>query len=305
MLGREIKGGEVDGAVRRTQTGKAEQPELREEKRMMVGSIKRMVFAAVAVAVMGVLIAAFMGGPQRSNAALLERGDGAQVLIGKDDDNTNNPKIQPTDTPSPPGPNQSLNNTDVISSGPGNDVQIGLLGSDVMQGEEDNDILVGGTEQFVAPNSDVMFGGTGNDTSIWAPGDGSDAFLGEAGLDAQVFGVIDRNATTNVPTLSGPYSAFPNGVPTAEVTGSPGFCTLERIGPRNSLKYDYLVRFFVRSSGALAVTVRLEDTEQVFCTSEAGGAITYANLASDNPHFVEVSRSRVNELNPIVWRIIR
>jgi hypothetical protein len=300
MLERGIKGGEVDGAVRRTQTGKGEQPELREEKRMMVGSIKRIVFAAVAVAVMGVLIAAFMGGPQRSNAALVERGNGAQVLIGKDDDNTDNPKIQPAGTAA----NQSLNNTDVISSGAGNDVQIGLLGSDVMQGGADHDILVGGTEQFVAPNSDVMFGGTGNDTSVWAPGDGSDAFTGAGGLDAQVFGVIDRNAA-NVPTLSDPVPGFPKGVPTAEVTGSPGFCTLERIGAANSLNYDYLVRFFVRSTGTLAVTIRLEDTEQVFCTSEAGGAITYANLTQDNPQFREVSRSRVNELNPIVWRIIR
>jgi hypothetical protein len=266
----------------------------------MVVSIKRIVFAAVAAAVTGVLIAAVMGGPESSDAALLERGDGAQVVIGKDDDNTNNPKIQPPGTVA----NQSLNNTDLLSSGAGNDVLIGLLGEDVMQGGKDHDILVGGTEQTIPPNSDVMFGGAGKDTSIWAPGDGSEAFLGASGLDAQVFGVIDRNAN-NVPTRSGAYSEFPNGVPTAEVTGSPGFCTLERIGAANSLNYDYLVRFFARSSGALAVTVRVEDTEQVFCTSEAGGAITFANLTRDNPRFVEVSRSRVNELNPIVWRIIR
>jgi Ca2+-binding RTX toxin-like protein len=268
---------------------------------MMVVSIKRIVFAAVAAAVMGVIIAAMMGGPEPSDAALLERGNGAQVLIGKDDDNTDNPTIQPAGTAA----NQSLNNTDVISSGGGNDVLIGLLGSDVMQGQADQDILVGGTEQFTPPNSDVMFGGTGNDTSIWAPGDGSDAFMGDdGGRDAQVFGVIDRNAN-NVPTRSGAYSEFPSGVPTAEVTGSPGFCTLERIGAANSLNYDYLVRFFVRSTGDLAVTIRLEDTEQVFCTSRAGGAITFANLTQDTPRFREVSRSRVNELNPIVWRIIR
>jgi hypothetical protein len=267
---------------------------------MMVVSIKRVVLAAVAAAVMGVLIAAFMGGPESTDAALLERGAGAQVVIGKDDDNTNNPKIQPPGTVA----NQSLNNTDVISSGAGNDVLIGLLGSDVMQGQADNDILVGGTEQGTQPNSDVMFGGPGNDTSVWAPGDGSDAFMGDSGLDAQVFGLIDKNAN-NVPTRSGGYSEFPNGVPTAEVTLSPGFCTLERIGAANSLNYDYLVRFFVRSTGDLAVTIRLEDTEQVFCTSDAGGAITFANLTRDNPRFVEVSRSRVNELNPIVRRIIR
>ena len=267
----------------------------------MVLSIKRIVFAAVATAVMGVLIAAMMGGPEPSDAASLERGDGDQVVIGRDDDNLNNPKIQPPGTVA----NQSLNNTDILSSGPGNDVLIGLLGSDVMQGGEHGDILVGGTEQFVAPNSDVMFGGLGNDTSIWAPGDGSDAYLGGAGaLDAQVFGVIDRNAN-NVPTREGEAPGFARGVPTAEVTGSPGFCTLERIGAANSLDYDFLVRFFVRSTGALAVTVRLEDTEQVFCTSRAGGAITFANLTRDEPRFREVSLSRVRDLNPTVRGIIR
>jgi len=267
----------------------------------MVLSIKRIVFAAVATAVMGVLIAAMMGGPEPSDAASLERGDGDQVVIGRDDDNIDNPKIQPPGTVA----NQSLNNTDILSGGGGNDVLIGLLGSDVMQGGEHGDILVGGTEQFVAPNSDVMFGGLGNDTSIWAPGDGSDAYLGGAGArDAQVFGVIDRNAN-NVPTREGEAPGFARGVPTAEVTGSPGFCTLERIGAANSLDYDFLVRFFVRSTGALAVTVRLEDTEQVFCTSRAGGAITFANLTRDDPRFREVSLSRVRDLNPTVRGIIR
>jgi hypothetical protein len=264
-------------------------------------NIQHTVFAVLAAVVVSVLLAALIGPPNQSEAALIERGDADQVVIGKDDDNLDNPKIQPPGTAA----NQSLNNTDVLSSGAGNDVLIGLLGSDVMRGSEGRDILVGGTEQFVAPNSDVIFGGEDNDTNVWAPGDGSDAFLGQKGSrDAQVFGVIDRDAN-NVPTLSEPVPGFPKGVPTAEVTGSPGFCTLERIGKQNSLGYDFLVRFFVRSNGALAVTIRLEDTEQVFCTSEAGGEITFANLTRDNPKFVEVSRGEVRDLNADVRRIIR
>lgn len=262
----------------------------------MLGSILRISLAVVAT----VLLAALIGSPDRSQAALVTRGDGAQVVIGKDDDNLNNPKIQPPGTAA----NQSLNNTDVLTGGAGNDVVIGLLGNDVLQGGEDRDILVGGTEQFVAPNSDVIFGATGNDTSVWAPGDGSDAFLGAKGLDAQVFGVIDRDAD-NVPILSDPVAGFPKGVPTAEVTNSPGFCTLEKIPDNDSLGYDFLVRFFVRSTHALAVTVRLEDTEQVFCTSEAGGEITFADLTQDNPQFVEVSRAEARDLNADVGRIIR
>src|SRR4028119_426633 len=157
---------------------------------MWRGDIKRLIFTAFAAAAVGVLLAAMIGTPSPSEAALLERGDRAQVVIGKDDDNTNNTKVQPPGTAA----NQSLNNTDVISSGDGNDVLVGLLGSDVMQGQNHNDILVGGTEQFTPPNSDVMFGGSGNDTSVWAPGDGSDAFLGATSLAAHGSGAPARHA---------------------------------------------------------------------------------------------------------------
>jgi hypothetical protein len=51
--------------------------------------------------------------------------------------------------------------------------------------------------------------------------------------------------------------------------------------------------------------VRLADVEQVFCTSKAGGQITYANLTRSNPRFVNVSDSQVTKLNRTVARIIR
>jgi RTX calcium-binding nonapeptide repeat (4 copies) len=233
------------------------------------------------------------------HAALEEGGTGAQVLIGADDDNLNNPAIQPPNTPA----NQSLNNTDILLGGLGNDVLIGLLGSDVLKGDLGHDILVGGTEQGVAPNSDVMFGGPGNDVNIWAPGDGSDAFIGDAGFDAIVFGVIDRDAS-NVPTLTAAVEGFPLGVPTANVSGSPGFCTLERVADP-AFGFEWLVRFFGRANGALAVTIRLADVEQVFCTSQAGGQITYADLTQPNPAFVEVPLDQVPALNYIVGLIVR
>jgi hypothetical protein len=231
-------------------------------------------------------------------AGLDEGGAGAQVLIGKDNDNLQNPLIQPPNTAA----NQSLDNTDVLSGGAGPDVLIGLLGSDVMFGNAGNDILVGGTEQGGRPNSDIMFGGAGNDVSVWAGGDGSDLFVGGPGLDAQVFGTIDR--LNNVPTLTDPVAGHPTGVPTANVTGQGGFCTLERVTDP-TLGYDYLVRFFVRATGALAVTVRLVDLEQVFCTSQAGGAVTFADLRSEQAVFGEVSLEYVRELNRTVSEIIR
>ncbi len=192
--------------------------------------------------------------------------------------------------------------TDYINGLAGNDVQLGLLGNDFLRGGAGRDVLVGGTEQFEAPNFDTMFGDRQADVNVWAPGDGNDAFLGGAGRDAQVFGVIDINRR-NVPTLSGPVRGYPYGVPTADVTQSPGFCTLERVGQQRN--YDFLVRFFVRETGALAVTIRLTDVEQVFCTSRAGGQITFADLTRANPRFVKVSGGEVYNLNPDVARIIR
>jgi hypothetical protein len=192
--------------------------------------------------------------------------------------------------------------TDYINGLAGNDVQIGLLGNDFLRDLAGRDILVGGTEQFKTPNFDRMSGGAGADVNVWAPGDGDDDFRGGSGLDAQVFGVIDVNKA-NVPTLSKPASGFRYGVPTANVTGSPGFCTLAR-APKQS-KFEYLARFFVRETGDLAVTIRLADVEQVFCTSKAGGQITYANLTQAKPRFVNVSDSQATKINGTVGRIIR
>ena len=192
--------------------------------------------------------------------------------------------------------------TDYINGRAGNDVQIGLLGDDFLRGKAGRDVLVGGTEQFKEPNFDTMYGGAGADTNVWAPGDGDDAFRGGPGRDAQVFGVIDVNAN-NVPTLSGRGRGYPYGLPTADVTGSPGFCRLEPAGQQGN--FDFQVGFFVRQTGERAVTIRLADVEQVFCTSRAGGQITYANLTQANPRFVTVSRGEVANLNPTVGRITR
>lgn len=235
-------------------------------------------------------------------------GDGcsgtSEVLIGQDDDNVDNPLIQPIGT----GPNQSLNNADILLGEGGCDVLIGLLGNDVVDGGDGNDITIGGTEQFDPDgfgNKDVMLGGDGNDINMWAPGDGSDAFLGgRGGRDAQIFGLIDRDAN-NVPTLTPVNGVFKKtGVPTADVSGSPGFCRLEYVGDTH-LGFDFLIRFFVRATGDLAVTIRLKDVEQVFCTSEYGGQITFADLTDDHPQFVEVDAYQIEEINRTVAQIIR
>jgi hypothetical protein len=259
-------------------------------------SVIRIGVPVLSLAIGILVVTGLLGSPFTTEAAFIEAERGAQVLIGLDDDNLANTAIQPAGATA----NQSMNNTDVLQGGNRNDVLIGLLGSDVMEGNGGNDILVGGPDPG-APNSDVMFGDAGDDVSLWAPGDGSEAFFGGPGRDALVFGVTDRS--NGVPVLSAAIDGFPFGVPTANVSGQGGFCTLEA-APAGS-GYDFLVRFFVRATGNLAVTLRTKAVEQVFCTSVAGGAITFADLGESVPSFVIVSQAEVQALNPIVGAMVR
>jgi len=247
-------------------------------------------------------LAAFLFLTATSGDAALVRGSGASdVLFGLDDDDIDDPEIQPAGVAA----NQSLNNADLIDGLGGHDVMIGLLGSDTMLGGPGDDVMVGGTEQGQAPNSDVQIGGLGNDVAIWAGGDGSDLFDGGAGnFDALVFGTIDR--ASNIPTLSPATGKYRDtGLPTANVTGQGGFCRIEQVADPVARGFDFLVRFFSRATGNLLVTVRTRDVEQVFCTSEAGGAITYADLTEVDPQLVEVSIDQVEDLNRTVGAIIR
>ena len=116
--------------------------------------------AGLLVALLGVVL----GPAHPTQAALVEGGDrphhdahgkGPQLLIGRDDDNIDNVDIQ-----AGAAANQSLNRTDVIEGGPGNDVIFGLNGDDVIDGGPGRDIILGGPDGGVAPggppNSDIM-----------------------------------------------------------------------------------------------------------------------------------------------------
>jgi len=235
-----------------------------------------------------------------ANAAFVKGTNGDDLLFGLDDDNQANAQIQPAGAV-----NQSLDNADIMEGGNGDDVMVGLAGSDVMLGGKGNDIIVGGTEQAQAPNSDAMIGEDGNDIALWRGGDGSEAFIGGRGYaDALIFGNIDRDAS-NIPVISPATGRYAKtGVPTANLTAQGGFCTLERVQDPEA-GYEFLVRFFVRATGNLAVTLRTVDVEQVYCTSQAGGQITFADLTAANPEFVVVSLDEVKENNPTVAKIIR
>ena len=263
--------------------------------------------SALSAGLLVALLGVFLGPAQTTQAALVEGGKGPQLLIGIDDDNQTNNAIQAGVLA-----NQSLNRTDVLDGGPGNDVMFGLNGNDVMEGGPGDDIILGGPDGGAAPggppNSDIMFGGPGNDVNLWAPGDGSEAFIGGPGLDAIIFGATDREDVADpltgvrLPRLLFGVPGFPQGVTTADVSGLGNFCTVEA---SPSPGYDYLVRFRSAATGNIIVTVRVTDVEQVFCTDQSGASIAFADLTAASPAFDVVSLQEVGILNPLVGVMIR
>jgi hypothetical protein len=239
-----------------------------------------------------------------AEAATQIGGSGSDVLIGRDDDNVNNLLIQPPGTAA----NQSLNNTDIQVGGRGHDILIGLQGSDVQLGDDGDDILIGGPEGGTAPpNSDVQFGGRGNDISIWAPGDGSDTFIGGEGLDVQIVGLIDRVAQGSlIPLLSNPTNKYPFGRPSVDVSGLNASCTLERVAETDpDLGVEFLLRFR-NAAGNIVVTMRLTEVEQVICPNLGQvGTILFADLTDRDPQFVPISLDQLPHQSQFVAPIIR
>ena len=262
--------------------------------------------SALSLFVGGLMMAVLAGmfGSPRVEAAFVESDAGPQLLIGLDDDRQDNTAIQ-----SDAIANQSLNRTDVLQGGSGNDVMFGLNGNDVMDGGPGSDIILGGPDGGAAPggppNSDIMFGGPGNDVNLWAPGDGSEAFIGGNGIDALIFGSTDREAnpdpTTGVrlPLLRHDVPGYPQGIPTANVSGLTNFCTIEA---SPSPGYSHLIRFR-NAANAIIVTVRVREVEQVFCSMN--NQIAFADLTNPSPVFFVVSEFEVGKLNRLVAAMVR
>jgi Ca2+-binding RTX toxin-like protein len=256
--------------------------------------------AGLLVALAGVLL----GPAAQTQAALTDGGNGPQLVIGSDDDRQDNVAVQAGAVA-----NQSLDRADLLRGGRGNDVLFGLNGNDVIDGDAGQDIILGGPDNGPPPggppNSDIMFGGTGDDVNLWAGGDGSEVFIGGQGRDALIFGATDRetvpDAATGVrlPTLLPGVGGFPQGIPTANVSGLSNFCTIE---PSPLPGYDFFVRFR-GAAGNILATVRVAEVEQVFCSQ--GGEIAFADLTVPSPVFDPVSEQELQTLNPLVAAMIR
>ncbi len=237
-------------------------------------------------------------------AEQLEDGTG-KTVIGNDANSTENFLIQPTDDAlAGGGRNQSLNFGDVLEGSFSADILIGGLGIDVLLAGGGDDVIIGGTEDFNPENRDRAFGNSGNDTFIWAPGDGSDFFDGGAGdQDVLIFGLLGENGA-NAPVFGveqdqnfdGIYINESTGLPIADVTNSPGFCTIldksVYASELDALNLDQLVRFSIRGiadafdaneqsdDNGLRVTLHVKNVEYVVCTARQGGVIEVWDIST-------------------------
>lgn len=147
-----------------------------------------------------------------------------QLVQGSDNNQKQNPLLSLN--PGGPGgsPNQSLRAGDVLNGDTQDNILIGGLGVDLLLGNAGDDILIGGTEDFNSnvdgddngsDNRDRAIGHSGDDVFIWAPGDGSDFFDGGEGTDVIIFGVLGETRDANGNTDGAPFFAVnpPNGNP--------------------------------------------------------------------------------------------
>lgn len=229
--------------------------------------------ATVAVAGVALSVAA------AANATLVPGTPGKDVHVGRDNDNANNTFIQPPGVTA----KQHMDDTDVVFGRDNDDLLIGLKGGDTLIGGRGHDILVGGPERFVAPNGDVLLGDEGNDINIWAPGDGSDAYVGDTGHDTMVFApfVLNDDDTLKLRRAHG------RKVPQVDIGGKPQFsCTIVPVPRSQNLGAQFLVRFNV--NGIPAVTVRQKDVERLLCPSPTAGKALVADLTVAHPTFRNV-----------------
>lgn len=210
---------------------------------------------------------------------------GNDVTLGSDNDNAGNAFVQPPGVAA----KQHMDRTDVLFGRDGNDLLVGNRGGDTLVGGRGNDILAGGPENFTAPNSDVLLGDEGDDVNIWAPGDGSDAYVGDVGNDDMVLAPFVKNANGSL------KRELWNGrqVLRVDIDDKPDFsCRIDPVPAAQNLGAQYLVRFSVK--GTLAVTIRLKDVERVLCPSPRPGRVRVAALRSLHPTlFHEVPLSTI------------
>jgi hypothetical protein len=221
------------------------------------------------------------------------------------------------------GGDQSLQAGDALVGTESSDLLIGALGIDVLLGNGGADILIGGTEDFNPFNRDRALGGLGEDTFIWAPGDGNDFFDGGEDLDVLIIGLVGELRDSdggeagapffnvNPPSgagsqdFDGIYTDPASGLPIVDVANGPGFCEVvdgsggaAEQAELTNLGLDHLVRFTLRGPAAdtanpdtgLRIAVHLLNTEFLVCGSQTAGEVVALDLRTSPPTPIELSQ---------------
>ncbi len=227
------------------------------------------------------------------------------------------------------GGDQSLQFGDVIQGTVNNDLLIGGLGIDVLLGGQGDDILIGGTEDFNPLNRDRALGHEGDDSFLWAPGDGNDFFDGGPGEDVLFMTLIGEQRDADGETQGAPFFNVspPNtvgardfdgifesspGTPVINVAGGPGFCELIEKDDQNQagleeLNLDNLVQFILRGPRAafeaadpntdpntldngLRVAIHLKNVEYLVCAGQTSGTVSILDLRSVPAQEIDASQ---------------
>jgi RTX calcium-binding nonapeptide repeat (4 copies) len=228
------------------------------------------------LAALAVLATALVAVAGPAGAALQQAGKTARVVLGADNDNGENTFIQPAGVQA----RQHLENADVMVGSRYGELLVGRKGSDVIDAGYGKDILVGGLDKG-SPNSDVLFGGWGNDYNIWAPGDGNDAYLGGPGVDVHINSAVEQaNGELAL------FKAFGRTIPRALIDNQTASCSVEAVPAQQGLGFDYITRF-LGASGNVIVTIRLKDVELLVCNSAKDNTARFAVLEGPAPQLVE------------------
>ena len=224
--------------------------------------------------------------------AVIPGTSGDDVHFGLDNDNADNPFIQPPGVPA----TLHMDDADVVFGREGDDLLVGNLGSDTIPGGKGSDIMIGGPEDSTTPSSDVLLGDEGNDINIWAPGDGNDAYVGDKGNDAMVFAPLLEKADGSL--VLGTHAG--RKVPRADIGGQPDLtCTILKIPPEQQFGAQFLIRFNV--DGDPVASVRLKDVEKLLCPTTAAGNAAVADLTVANPAFHDV---RLTDIGGVLGAIV-
>lgn len=228
-------------------------------------------------------------------SATVEPGTPAKdVHVGLDDDNADNPFIQPAGVRTA----QHMDDTDVLFGRGNDDLLIGRLGGDTLLGGPDSDIMVGGPERGQKPANDVLVGDEGNDVSIWSRGDGNDAVVGNDGYDTMIFGPVVTNADGSLKLTSTRHRKVPH----VRVDGYPRLgCTLAAFPTSRQPGYEYLVR--LTWDGVPTASVREKDIERVLCPAAKPGTVRVAYPHGSHP--TAFRTVRLSGIGGVVGAIVR